>query len=209
MPVVTVSRMFGSGGSEVAALIADELGFALLDNALVERVAVGLGASTEEVEAREERLPSLAERLADSLAFGTPEVVPAGLNTPLPFTEERMLEVTKRVIEEAVASGPVVLVGRGAQACLAEREDAVHVFCYAPKPALVERVSAREGMSLAEAERVVDDTNRHREQYVKRHFHRSWRAHESYHVCLNTAWLGIEGAARAAVAVARDHLRLG
>lgn len=209
MPVVTISRMFGSGGSEVAALIAEQLGFALLDNAFVERVAMELGATTEEVEAREERLPSLAERFADTLAFGSLEVVPAGLSTRLPFTEERMLEVTRHVIDEAVAAGPTVLVGRGAQSYLAERRDAVHVFCYAPRSALVERVSAREGMSMAEAERIVDGTNRHREQYVKRHWHRSWLAHENYDICLNTAWLGIDGAARIAVSVARERFGLG
>ena len=39
MPVITISRMFGSGGSEVAARVADGLGWTLLDNALVDRVA--------------------------------------------------------------------------------------------------------------------------------------------------------------------------
>lgn len=119
-----------------------------------------------------------------------------------------MLEVTRHVIDEAVSAGPTVLVGRGAQSYLAERRDAVHVFCYAPRNALVERVSAREGMAMAEAERIVDGTNRHREQYVKRHWHRSWLAHENYDICLNTAWLGIDGAARIAVSVARARFGL-
>ena len=34
MPVITISRTFGSGGSEVAARVADALGWTLLDNAL-------------------------------------------------------------------------------------------------------------------------------------------------------------------------------
>ena len=34
MPVITISRMFGSGGSEVAARVADTLGWTLLDNLL-------------------------------------------------------------------------------------------------------------------------------------------------------------------------------
>jgi hypothetical protein len=102
MPVITVSRMFGSGGSEVAARIADGLGWTLLDNALVERVAAQLGRTPVEVQAIEERVPSLAERLADALALGSPEIVSPALSAPLPPTEERLLEGTERAIDEAV-----------------------------------------------------------------------------------------------------------
>jgi hypothetical protein len=60
MPVITISRMFGSGGSDVAARVADTLGWSLLDNALVDRVAARLGRTPVEVKAIEERVPSLA-----------------------------------------------------------------------------------------------------------------------------------------------------
>ena len=80
MPVITISRMFGSGGSEVAARVADGLGWTLLDNALVERVAARLGRTPVEVQAIEERVPSLAERFADALALGSPEIVSPSLS---------------------------------------------------------------------------------------------------------------------------------
>src|SRR5688572_27389652 len=147
MPVITISRMFGSGGSEVAAHVATALGWTLLDNALVDRVAARLGRTPVEVKAIEERVPSLAERLADALALGSPEIVSASLSAPLPPTEERLLQVTEHVIDDAIARGPVVLVGRGAQAYLAQRDDALHVFCYAPRAALIARVAHREAIS--------------------------------------------------------------
>ena len=206
MPVITISRMFGSGGSEVAAQVADALGWTLLDNALVERVAARLGRTPVEVQAIEERVPSLAERLADALALGSPEIVSPSLSGPLPPTEERLLQVTEHVIDDAIARGPVVLVGRGAQSYLAQRDDALHVFCYAPRPALIARVAQREGISDEEAARRVDETNKRREQYVRRYWQRSWSAPENYQLCVNTAWLGIDGAADLIVKVARDHI---
>lgn len=206
MPVITISRMFGSGGSEVAAHVADTLGWSLLDNALVERVAARLGRTPVEVQAIEERVPSLAERLADALALGSPEIVSPALSAPLPPTEERLLEVTEHVIDDAIARGPVVLVGRGAQSYLAQRADALHVFCYAPKPALIARVVQREGLSPEEAAKRVDETNKRREQYVRRYWQRSWYALENYHLCVNTDWLGIDGAGDLIVKVAREHL---
>jgi cytidylate kinase len=202
MPIITISRLYGSGGSEVAARVARTLGWTLLDNEVVDAVAERLGMTRAEVTAREERVPSLVERLADAMALGTPEMMPGVTDTPLPPSEERLVEVTRRVVEEAVAHGPVVVVGRGAQSMLAARADAIHVFCYAPRPALIARAAKRLGVDAREAERLVDDTNRQREQYVKKHWQRAWRAPESYHLCVNTEWLGIDNAADTIVRLA-------
>lgn len=204
MAIVTVSRMFGAGGSQVAENVARTLGWSLLDNSIVERVATQLGTTTAEVEARDERVSGVTQRLADALAYGSPEILPMLADgAAMPPSEERVLEVTRRVIAEAVAQGPAVLVGRGAQCLLAERSDAIHVFCFAPKPALVARVAARERISADEAEKRVHDVNHQREQYVKRHWGRDWRAMENYHLCVNTAWLGIDGAAQLIVSITR------
>lgn len=203
MPIVTVSRQYGSGGSQVAAHIARSLGWSLLDNALIDAVAERLGTTRDEVQAREERVPSLAQRLADAMALGSPEMLPPIVDASLPPSDEQLLEVTRRVIAEAVAAGPVVLVGRGAQSMLAERDDALHVFCYAPKPALVARAMERLGIDAHAAQKAVEETNRNREQYVKKYWNRSWLAHENYHLCVNTDWFGIEGAAELVTGIAR------
>ncbi|HVE78664.1 MAG TPA: cytidylate kinase-like family protein [Gemmatimonadaceae bacterium] len=203
MAIITISRQYGSGGSDVAARVAEALGWTLLDNALIDQVAERLGMSREEVSRREERVPSLVERLAEAMTLATPEWVPAITDAPPPRPEARLAEVTRRVVEEAVARGPVVVVGRGAPAMLAARGDALHVFCYAPKAVLVRRVAERLQVPAAEAERVVADTNRQREQYVKEHWGRAWGAYENYDLCVNTGTLGVEGAAGVVVDVAR------
>jgi CMP/dCMP kinase len=209
MPIITISRMYGSGGSEVAERVARTLGWALLDNAMVDQVAALLGVSAAEVSAREERVPSLVERLATTLSLGSPELQTPVSNAAILPTDERLLEVTRRVIAEAVAAGPAVIVGRGAQMMLAERADALHVFCAAPREVLVERARARLGPDeRRSAERVVEETNRQREQYVLRHWQRSWTAPQNYHLCVNTAWLGVDGAAELVEHVARRKFSL-
>ena len=204
MAIITVSRLYGSGGSEVAERIAHELGWQLLDNAFVDEVAARLGTPPAEVEAREERVPSLAQRLAATLALGAPEILPGPADAALPPSEERLIEVTERIIIEAASRGHSVLVGRGAQSVLAARQDVLHVFCYAPRAALVARAARRLAVSDKDAENIVDDTNRQRDHYVRTYWKRSWRAHENYHLCLNTDWLGIDGAADIVVRLARE-----
>ena len=205
MSVVTISRLYGSGGSEVAALVAKELGWALLDNAVVDAVAARLGITPAEVAAREERIPSLAQRLAEAMALGSQDwLSPLSAEKREP-TDEQLIEVTHRIVNEAIARGPTVLVGRGAQAMLAERGDAIHVFCYAPRGALIARSMTRDRLDEHGAAKKVDDTNAHREQWVRKHWGRSWRDHANYHLAVNTDWLGIAGAADLIVYAARKR----
>ena len=204
MAILTVSRLYGSGGSEVAAIVAQKLGWSLLDNEVVDAVAARLGLSTAEVEAREERVPSLVERLASAMTMGTQEwMIPiAAAKRP---TDEQLLDVTRHIIQEAIARGPVVVVGRGAPAMLAERADALHVFCYAPRKALIARTMKRDQLTAEEAAKVVDDTNRERERWVRLNWEREWRAHENYDLSVNTERLGIDGAGDLVVAAARKR----
>jgi CMP/dCMP kinase len=204
MPVITISRMFGSGGSEVAELVASALGWTLLDDAVIDAVAARLGVAPSEVKAREERVPSLAERLVDTLSLASPEFAPATPGSAP--TETQLVEVTHHVIDEVVQAGPAVLVGRGAQCMLAERDDALHVFCHAPHAALVRHTVELLGVTAAEAERRVTETNRQRERYVRRHWDRAWRDPANYHVCVDTEWLGIPGAGSLIVGLARERL---
>jgi hypothetical protein len=205
MPVIPISRMYGSGGSEVAQRVAAALGWALVDNDIVDAIAERSGLTRAEVSAQDERVPSLVERLASALSLGSPEMLPPIPTGPVETTEERIVAVTQRVIEEAVQAGPAVFVGRGAQCLLAEREDAVHVFCHAPRAALRKYAMDTFKVGQDEADKMVAEQNKQREQYVRRHWNRNWLAHENYHLCLNTAWLGLDGAADLVVDAARKQ----
>lgn len=207
--IVTISRMFGSGGSDVAARVAQTLGWALLDNAVVDAVSERLGIPIAEVSSRDERVPSLVERIAESMRMATPEFgVPTADISLTETAETRIVDVTRHVIEEAVQQGNAVLVGRGAQSLLADRPDALHVFCYAPKAFLVQYAIAHRGLDPSSAEHEVDRRNKQREQYVKRHFGRHWRELENYHLCVDTGRLGIDRAAELIVRAARVRFGL-
>jgi cytidylate kinase len=138
------------------------------------------------------------------MAMGSQEWVSPMLAAKRP-TDEQLIEVTRHIVEEAIARGPIVLVGRGTQEMLAEREDTLHVFCYAPRKALIARTMQREGLKSEEAARLVDNTNKERDQWVRLHFERDRRAHENFDLSVNTERLGIQGATDLVVAAARKR----
>lgn len=203
MAIITISREFGSGGSDVAARVANALGWQLYDNAVVDAVASRLGLTVEEVSARDERLPSLAQRLVSAMSLTTPAFVPSVSDAAAAPSEDRIVEMTKLVMEEAVNAGPAVFVGRGAQSLLALRTDALHVFCYAPMSTLIANTVAKHQVNAEQARKMVTDTNARRVEFVKRYWQRDWRDVSNYHLCVNTAWLGIDGAAEMVTLAAR------
>jgi cytidylate kinase len=209
MSIITISRMYGSGGSMVAARVAAAMGWSLLDNAVIDEVAARTGLSIAEVAAREERRPSLAERVATAMAMSTQEMMSPLAAAQLPPTEQRLLEVTRTVIEEAAARSSVVIVGRGAQMMLGSRSDVFGVFCYAPLEALTRGAMRRDNIDAAQAEKRVLQVNQERTDWVKANWGRDWRGIENYHICVNTDTLTIEGASDAIVHAANMYFERG
>ena len=122
---------------------------------------------------------------------GARVLVPAACLLGLAFA--RMASADRQTIAPGIGSQSSVVIHTGNDgicATLAQRDDVLHVHCYAPHEALVERTMKREGVSEDEADRMVKAKNQQREAYVKRMFGRAWLAPEQYHIMLNTAWLG-------------------
>jgi cytidylate kinase len=203
VPIITISRLYCSGGSDVAARVAEGLGWSLLDNAVIDEVASRTGLSASEVAAREERRPSLAERVATAMAMSTQEMMSPIASAQFPPTEQRLLAVTKTVIDEAIARDSVVIVGRGAQMMLGARADVFGVFCYGPLEALTRSCMQRDALDHAQAEKRVQQVNQERSAWVRSNWGRDWREIDNYHLCVNTDALGVDGAADAVVRASR------
>src|SRR3989442_6289194 len=107
-PVITVTRQYGSGGSDVARLVAERLGWELVDNQFVEEVARRAGVPPAEVAQREERAPGLLERLARTLAVASPEMILAQATVPrVEQDQATLLQSSVRVIAAATTHCPV------------------------------------------------------------------------------------------------------
>lgn len=202
--LITISRQYGAGGSTIAALVAKRLGWTVVDNELIDRVAARAGLSPKEVAAQEERAPGIIERIVLALAASSQEILtPASAQALKPLDEPKLVEVTEKVVEEYAAEGRVVLVGRAATAVLAGEHDAIHVRLVAAKAHRIEVVAARLGVDRATAEGEIDRTDTNRARYHREYYGRDWSDPTHFHLILNTGVLGNEGAA--GLIVSRAH----
>jgi cytidylate kinase len=81
-----------------------------------------------------------------------------------------MVELSRKLIEEAANIGNCIIVGRGAQCILQGRPDAFHVFIiYAPMDERLRRIRERYGSARATPD-AVRANDRDRAAYVKHHY---------------------------------------
>lgn len=208
--IITISRQYGAGGSEVARRVAEALGWRVVDNEMIDRVASRTGLPPEEVAEKEERAPGFLERLSRALSRSAPEL----FSTPeekVPEPEEAaLLRVTESVVAEIAAEGRVVLVGRAGPAVLRGTYDVLHVRLVAPpefriRRLVAEGLAARPPVHLTpkEAEAAMHDADASRGRYLKQHYGLDWNEATNYHMVLNTGAIGLDGATDLIVARAR------
>jgi cytidylate kinase len=182
--IITIEREYGSGGGDIAQLLANHLGWKLWDQVLSAEIARLAHCPQAVVEAREERNDPLYYRLLKSFMRGSYE---GSINAPkLNLVDsETILRITRRVVEHAAERGNCVIVGRGSQQFLKDRPDTLRLFLYARREDKVRRLLGR-GKTEQEAEERVDTVDRERADFIQRYFNVEWPDRAIYHAMLNT-----------------------
>jgi cytidylate kinase len=206
VPVITISRQFGAAGVPVARILADRLGLEFLDRAIVAQVAVKSGIPESELEMYDERLPSFWQRVAAALTTSSPEVAMPSAEYAEQMshltTHDRLVAITRSVIEEAAERGNVVIVGRGAAFVLAGWPGTLHAQLHASLDAriryLMSRVEEVPGEEIPDERTLralcasVDAT---RANYIRTLFNVDWLDTRNYDLSIDTGRLGVEKAA--------------
>ena len=183
--IITVEREYGCGGGEIAQLLANRLEWKLWDQALTEEIARLAECPKAVVRVREEKNDPLYYRLFKSFLRGSFEGSINAHKLKL-VDSESILKITQHVVRRVAGEGNCVIVGRGAQHFLENRDDTLRVFLYAPRQDKIRRVIGR-GNTEHEAEELVDRVDQERMDFIQRYFHVEWPTRHLYHLMLNTS----------------------
>jgi hypothetical protein len=182
---ITIEREFGCGGSEIAGLVANRLGWGLWDERLTQEIARLTESTPEAVEQREWRTDPVVYRIFQDFLRG-------GFEGGLPPTNRlhlldarRIAAVSETAVKTAFSSGPSVIVGRGSQFFLRNRKDVFHVFLYASRDHKICRLISR-GESQDRAIELVDTTDNSRAAFVRQYLGLQWLDPHLYHAMFNT-----------------------
>jgi len=176
MAAVTVSRQLGSLGFEVAQTAADLLGYRLVWRDLINQAARIAGS------------PEAALAAIDDLGL-------LGI-CPSPEACQAYRQAVQQIMQEHAIQGNVVIIGRAGQMILSGWPEVLHVRVIAPRPLRIERLAARQEISLESALAQVEASDRHRRSYLKRFYNVQWDDPNLYDLVINTAHLAPIAAAQ-------------
>jgi len=183
--IITIEREYGCGGGMIAKNVADRLGWKLWDQLLTSEIARLSNCDQCEVEVREERLDPLYYRLFKSVLRGSFEGS-LNLHRLKLVDADSIMRITEKVTQAAASAGDCVIVGRGSQHFLRDRNDTLRVFLYAPKDEKVRRLKA-DGVTEPDLEGLVETVDKERAAFIEKYFHLQWPDRPVYHAMLNTA----------------------
>ena len=183
--VLTVSREFGSGGGRIAKMVAEQLGWKLLDSELIEAIARAGHVDPKVVSQLDEHVESWLRRMNRQAMRGAALAAGVVPDKETCFDPDVMNELSRQIIEQAYADGNCVIVGRGAQCILQKKKDVYHVFIYAPFCSRVNRLRTRLGPGVKMEERihVVDGE---RALYLRQHFGKEWNNPHLYDLMISS-----------------------
>jgi cytidylate kinase len=196
--VICISRSAGSLGPAVARAVAEQIGFAFVDEEIIASAAQKEGLDPELVADAEERRSFLARLFEGAGSAGAMDVgiapytlaPEAGGSSPI----ERYRILIREAVFDAAARGQVVICAHAASMALAGRDGVLRVLVTASPELRVRRLADEHGLDPKEAERTVKREDASRADYLKRFYDVGEELPVHYDVVVSTDKLTAEQA---------------
>lgn len=226
MAVITVSREYYSGGTQIARQIAQALGYNYFDKNILTEVARAANTTAKQISRYDEKcenglkgflkklfVPEFSRYLdfpyyyypSEFLMDSYPVERDAAFEEDLIPTETETLSFFQQVIEKLWKLDNVVIVGRGSQMVLADLPNTLHVRFVAPVADRIERVMADQGIVYPLAEKEVEAADKQHAQYIKHCYDADWADTKHYDLVLNTGSMSDEQAAKVVIAAVHNQ----
>ena len=181
---LTISREFGSGGGEIADIIAKELDWRLIDKDLISEISRTEKVSPSEVAAFDEKVDPWIHRITRTVwglgADGISVVAPVEM-----FDAEKAANLAKRIVTEAYNMGNCVIVGRGSQCILRNKPDVFHAFVYARWEDRVRKIQVRVKPGI-DVPALIRATDAQRVDYIRVHYKEKWMNPYLYDIMIDS-----------------------
>ena len=187
--VITISREFGSGGRTIGRAVAEKLGYKFYDSEIIDRVIEKSGLSREIVEKYDEYATHKSSFLY-SIAINS---VTSSSDTYHGTSFASQVHIAQiKVINEIAEEGNCVIIGRGADYILRDRDDCLNVFVYADMKFKCDRVLALYGETDKKIEDRIKDKDTKRRVFYRSFAMREWGVYQNYHMMLDSGTVGID-----------------
>lgn len=201
--IICVGRQLGSGGHDIARMLALDFNAKYYDQELLNLAAKESGISEKFFEQNDERrgiFRSLfhlhASHVGDNNMYNND------------FSQENLFKFQSDAILKAADEGSCVFVGRCADYILRERPDVVSVFISASKRFRIDQIMAKQHLDAPEANKFIKQRESQRASYYNYYTGKKWGSAESYDLCIDSSVLGLQATERFIADFIRKRFKL-
>jgi cytidylate kinase len=193
LPIITISREPGSGGSIIAAKVAERLGLDLFHQEVLHAMAKSSNVSAQVLKTLDEKGLSVLEDWISSLV------------RERHLWPDQYLKQLMKVIVAIGEHGHAIILGRGANFILPP-DNCIKVRVISPQRVRIENVAKSFNITEREARRHVIRTESDRRAFIRKYFYAEIADPVNYDIVINTATLSMDDATGAIAAIAENQL---
>ena len=185
--IICVGRQLGSGGHDIARMLALDFNAKYYDRELLNLAAKESGFSEKIFEKNDERR-GIFRSLFNLRATPMPDNGIYANN----FSQESLFKFQSDAIKKAADEGSCVFVGRCTDYVLRERQDVVNVFITASMDFRIQQIMAKQKLDQTAARKFIEQREATRASYYNYYTGKKWGAAESYDLCVDASILGLQ-----------------
>ena len=189
--VITINRELGSGGRTVGEKLAERLGVSFYDKALIKALEEKYHLTVEEIEKLKgqknnwwsdfKRVVSVGGALNQSVYYQ----VPVGSKSEL-LTTADLFHAETEILEGIAVNESCVIAGRCGFFVFRNHPNHLSILILAPLEYRIQRVMRKKGLSHEEAEKIIRQVDRMRENYVTKYTNSSRYDARNYNLVISS-----------------------
>lgn len=180
--VITITRLYGSGGSEIGQKLADALGVEFFNNKLLEVAAGHSGIHKSHFEENDEKRSNSFLYLL-STTYGQGGV---------PF-DDALFFAQLEAIRKIASEQSCVIIGRCADYALRDFSNVLNIFISAPFDVRVKRAEEVYNITAKHSADYVKRIDKQRTSYYNYYTDKRWGQPQNYQLCIDSSALGTDG----------------
>ena len=186
--IINIGRQLGSGGYIIAKNLAKAFDCKFLDKEILSLAAKESGFSEKFFEQNDENKGFLRSLFH----MHVPHISDSNFYTN-DFSQESLFKFQSDAIRKEAAQSSCVIVGRCGDYVLRDYDNVVNIFIIADLEERIARVAERHHCERDTARKILNQKENERASYYNYYTGKKWGHAESYHLCVNSSFLGQEG----------------
>ncbi|MCR4787940.1 MAG: cytidylate kinase-like family protein [Lachnospiraceae bacterium] len=188
--VITVSRIYGSGGHTISKMLSEKLSIPYYDKDLIKLASEESGINESLFADADEKAKASFLRKIVKDVYNDDEVLPPSSKD---YTSEKNLfNIQANIIKKLADRESCIIIGRCAEYILKDYDNVLSVFIHAPMDYCIETAARVKNLPFKGLEDFIRKDNKRKEDYHLSYTGKTWTDARNYDLCLDSSKLGFD-----------------